>query len=144
MKRIVHAPISKLLRVFEFSSDEMTYYLNIETGKVAMYSNLSGGFDEDGNEIKGSNAFADEKYVEISGTHSYEIFRDMEGFVESIAEASLKLKLTQILKARGAFRAFKEELMHHPLEQERWLRFRKECMLQRVHDWLEENDLELE
>ncbi|MCK4761269.1 MAG: hypothetical protein KAW12_03655 [Candidatus Aminicenantes bacterium] len=144
MKRTVHAPISELLRVFEFSSDEMTYYLNIETGKFAMYSNLSGGFDEDGNEMKGSNVFADEKYVEISGTHSYEIFRDMERFVASISDSPLKTQLTQSLRERGAFRRFKEELMSHLLEQERWLRFRKECMLQRVHDWLEENDLELE
>lgn len=143
MKRKVNVPIRELLRVFEFSSDEMTYYLNIETGKVAMYSNLSGGFDEDGNEIKDKHAFASKRYVEISGTHSYEVFRDMEKFVEGIQTSSLKEKLTAVLRERGAFRRFKETLSDYPEEQKQWLSFRKKCLLQRIYDWSEENDLEL-
>ena len=144
MKRKVVAPIRELLRVFEFCSDEMTYYLNIETGKVAMYSNLSGGFDEDGNEIEDKNAFASGKYVEISGTHSYEVFRDMERFVETLRDSTLQEKLTGIFKERGAFRRFKELLSNYPEEQSNWLTFRKKCLLDRIYNWLEENDLELE
>lgn len=144
MKRKINAPIRELLRVFEFSSDEMTYYLNIETGKVAMYSNLSGGFDEEGNEIKDKHAFASKKYVEISGTHSYEVFRDMERFVEELKNSHLQEKLKAVLKERGAFRRFKEMLSNYPEEQKNWLSFRKKCLLKRIYDWLDENDLELE
>jgi len=143
MKRKVNAPIRELLRVFEFCSDEMTYYLNIETGKVAMYSNLSGGFDEEGNEITDSHAFASKKYVEISGTHSYEVFRDMERFVESVQSPELKGKLTAVLREKGAYRHFKELLSTYSEVQTQWLSFRKKCLLDRIHNWLEENDLEL-
>lgn len=143
MKRKVNAPIRELLRVFEFCSDEMTYYLNIQTGKVAMYSNLSGGFDEKGDEIKDSHAFASKKYVEISGTHSYEVFRDMERFVESVQSPELKEKLKAVLREKGAYRHFKELLSAYPDTQTQWLSFRKKCLLDRIHDWLEENDLEL-
>ncbi len=143
MSRRVDVPIRELLRVFEFSSDEMTYYLNIETGKVAMYSNLSGGFDECGNEIKDRHAFASKKYVEISGTHSYEVFRDMERFIETLENPPLKEKLSALLKGRGAFRNFKELLANHQEEQNQWLNFRKKCLLQRIYDWLNDNDLEL-
>jgi len=121
----------------------MTYYLNIETGKVAMYSNLSGGFDECGNEIKDRNAFASKKYIEISGTRSYEVFRDMERFVDALKNLPLKEKLTTILKGKGAFRHFKELLANHPEEQNQWLDFRKKCLLQRIYDWLNENNLEM-
>lgn len=143
MKRKVNAPIRELLRAFEFCSDEMTYYLNIQTGKVAMYSNLSGGFDEEGNEIKDSHAFASKKYVEISGTHSYEVFRDMERFVESVKSPQLKEKLKAVLREKGAYRRFKELLTTYPDAQNQWLSFRKKCLLDRIHEWLEENDLEL-
>jgi hypothetical protein len=144
MKRKVAAPLRELLRVFEFCSDEMTYYLNIETGKVAMYSNLSGGFDEDGNEIGNKNAFASSKYVEISGTHSYEVFRDMERFVEMVLNPALKEKLATLFKERGALRRFKELLSNYPEEQNNWLTFRKNCLLERIYEWLKDNDLELE
>jgi hypothetical protein len=143
MKRKVNAPIRELLRVFEFCSDEMTYYLNIETGKVAMYSNLSGGFDEDGNEIKNSNAFASKKYVEISGTHSYEVFRDMERFVVTVQSPGLKKKLTAVLREKGAYRRFKEVLSTYEDTRNRWFGFRKNCLLDRIHEWLEENGLDL-
>ncbi|MCK5057214.1 MAG: hypothetical protein KAT34_11200 [Candidatus Aminicenantes bacterium] len=144
MKRKVVAPLRELLRVFEFCSDEMTYYLNIETGKVAMYSNLSGGFDEKGNEIKNKNVFASNNYVEISGTHSYEVFRDMERFAERMQNLALKEKLEAVFKERGAFRRFKGLLANYPEEQINWLTFRKKCLLERIYEWLDDNDLELE
>ncbi len=144
MKRKVNASLEELMRVFEFSSDDMTHYLNIENGKVAMYSNLSGGFDEEGNEIKDSDAFADDRYVEITGMHPYEAFRDMEQFVETLPDSFLKKKLTAVLKGRSAFHRFKEVLAAHSKEKQLWLSFKKECVLKRVYDWLEENELELE
>lgn len=144
MKRRVNITLDELTQVFEFSSDEMTHYLNIETGKVAMYSNLTGGFDEHGEEIKNANAFADHKYIEIWGIHPYEVFRDMENFVETLSDTLLKGKLKTILKGRSAFHHFKEELAKHPDEHQRWLVFKKECCLKRIYDWLEENDLEME
>jgi len=144
MKRRVNITLDELTQVFEFSSDEMTHYLNIETGKVAMYSNLTGGFDEHGEEIKNANAFADPKYVEIWGIHPYEVFRDMENFVETLADGLLKERLKAILTARSAFHRFKEELTKNPGEHQRWLVFKKECCLKRIYDWLDDNDLEIE
>ena len=102
------------------------------------------GFDENGNEIENKNAFASSKYVEISGTHSYEVFRDMERFVERVENSDLKEKLTAVFKERGAIRRFKESLSNFPKEQSDWLSFRKKCLLDRIYNWLDENDLELE
>jgi len=56
-KKKIHTPIARLMEVFDLGSDEVTHYLDIESGKLAIHSNISGAFDEDGNEIKGTNPF---------------------------------------------------------------------------------------
>ena len=143
MKREVKCSLDDLVNVFEFSSDEMTHYLNIETGRVAVYSNLSGGFDEEGNEIKNANAFDDDRYVEIVGMDPYEAILDMERFIETLSESKLKRNLKIVLRGKSSFRRFGRVLSSYPDEERNWANFRKERMLKRIYGWLEENDLEL-
>lgn len=136
--------MEELIEVFNFSSDDMTHYLNMVSGKIAMYSNLSGGFDEDGNEIQDAHVFQDDKYIEITGMHAYESYRDMEKFNSQQEESELKEQLIQAVNNKGPFKRFREVLDRHPEASQKWQGFKRECVIQRIYLWLDENNLVLE
>lgn len=143
-KRKIKISLEKLKEAFNFSSDDVTHYLNVEKGKIAMHSNFGGAFDEDGNEIHESNPFYKKVYIEIPGILYYEAYRDMERFTESLKDQNIKKKLKKAISSKGAFRLFTYVLMDHHDTREAWFRFQEECVRQRIFDWLEENGLELE
>lgn len=143
-KRKIPISMFELLDVFGITSDEITHYLNIETGKFAIHSNFSGAFDENGNEIKEKNPFAGKKYIEIPGVMSYEAFRDMERFVQTVKDIKLQKRLTKILDGKGPFQHFVKYLSDFPEEKKDWEKFKKECIKKRAIEWLKDNNLGLE
>lgn len=143
-KKKIKISFEKLKEAFNFSSDDITHYLNIEKGKIAMHSNFSGAFDEEGNEIHEPNPFYKNIYVEIPGILYYEAYRDMERFADRVKDESLKKKLKKAIVSKGAFRLFTYVLMDHPRERDQWFTFQEECVRRRIFDWLEENNLELD
>ena len=100
--------------------------------------------DENGNEIKEKNPFAGKKYVEIPGVMSYEAFRDMEHFVQTIEDPKMRRRLEKILDGKGPFQQFVKYLSNHPEEKARWEKYKKDCIKKRALEWLKENNLSLE
>lgn len=143
-KKKIEISFQKLKEAFNFSSDDVTHYLNIEKGRIAMHSNFSGAFDEDGNEICESNPFYKNIYIEIPGILYYEAYRDMERYAEQVKDEDIRKKLRKAINSKGAFRLFTYVLMDYPEERENWFKFQEECVRNRIFDWLEENNLELE
>jgi hypothetical protein len=143
-KRKIRISFEKLKEAFNFSSDDVTHYLNIEKGQIAMHSNFSGAFDEDGNEIHESNPFYKNIYIEIPGILYYEAYRDMERFADQVKSESVRKKLKKAISSKGAFRMFTYVLMDYPEERENWFKFQEECVRNRIFDWLDDNHLELE
>ncbi len=143
-KKKIRISFQKLKEAFNFSSDDVTHYLNIKKGSIAMHSNFSGAFDEDGNEICEPNPFYKNIYVEIPGILYYEAYRDMERFAEQVKDENIQKKLKKAINNKGAFRLFTYVLMDYPEERENWFKFQEECVRNRIFDWLEENNLELE
>ena len=140
---IVPIKMEKLKEAFNFSSDDVTHYLNIKLGKIAMHSNFGGAFDEEGHPIRESNPFDKDHYIEIPGILYYEAYRDMERFTQTVTDTSLQKKLRKAIAGKGAFRRFAVILLDHPEERERWANFQEECIRERIFKWLEENNLEL-
>ena len=143
-KKKIRISFQKLKEAFNFSSDDVTHYLNIKKGRIAMHSNFSGAFDEDGNEICEPNPFYKNIYIEIPGILYYEAYRDMERFAEQVKDEDIQKKLRKAINSKGAFRLFTYVLMDYPEERENWFKFQEECVRNRIFDWLEENNLELE
>lgn len=139
----IKTPMSKLIEVFGINSDEVTHYLNIENGKIAIHSNICGAFDEDGNEIKRENPFASKKYLELPGFLSYEAFMDMERFTETVTDEQAQNKLIKVLSGKNPIQRFYKILESNPDLDKEWHRYRENCLRLRIIDWLNDNNLQL-
>ncbi len=142
-RRTININMEDLIKAFDIGSDDVTRYLNISTGRIAVHTNFGGGFDETGRQIESRNAFDSAEYVEITGTLTYEAYRDMEKFKETVKDKYLRAKLGAVLTKPNPFSSFKQALLENPEENGRWYKFRRECIRQRIYTWLEENNLDL-
>ncbi len=82
------------------------------------------------------------RYIEVPEADSGEGYRDMEDFIDTVQDRRLQNHLWGAIRGRGAFRRFKDVLLNHPAEQERWFAFRDARLRQRVIEWLEEEEIE--
>jgi hypothetical protein len=83
------------------------------------------------------------RYTAIPQDESYEGYNDMAAFIETLSKPHLQSQLEQAIHGKGAFRNFKNVLLAHPEERERWFQFRDERLHQRIFDWLEAEGIEI-
>jgi len=123
---------------FERNSPEMSSFLNLETGEVLM---LVDGTPED--ESRRSTAMMHpEQYTAIEPASSREQYRWMERFVTSVEDETLRERLIIAIDGKGAFRRFKDVLLHYPGERERWFSYRADLLHSFINEWLVENGIE--
>jgi hypothetical protein len=60
----------------------------------------------------------------------------MEDFIATISNPQLRSQLSYAIQGRGAFRHFKDTLLTHPDERERWFAFSAARVRERALDWL--------
>jgi len=84
-----------------------------------------------------------ERYISIPTRFSDEGYEDMQDFIETIEDANLREKLYITINGRGAFRRFKNILMRHPQERERWFKLKNARIMERVKEWLEVEGIEI-
>ncbi|MDB9525326.1 UPF0158 family protein [Oscillatoria sp. CS-180] len=131
---------------FENTSGEISFYLDVKTGQIAMESSDfpsgilvgEGDFDEETFDLSDSSRF-----LPIPMADSREGYRDMEAFINTLENPILKDKLEIAIDGSGAFRRFKNVLIGEP-ERERWFAFKQQQLRQRIFDWLEVNGIEVE
>ena len=82
------------------------------------------------------------RFICVPEADSHEGYRDMEDFVDTLQGRGLQERLWQAIRGRGAFRRFKDTLLKHAQERERWFEFRDARQRQRVLDWLESEGIE--
>ncbi len=123
---------------FERNSPDMSSFLNLETGEVLM---LVDGTAED--ESQRSNALMQpDTYTAIEPASSREQYRWMERFVTSVEDENLRERLIIAIDGKGAFRRFKDVLLHYPGERERWFSYRADLLHAFINEWLQENGIE--
>ena len=71
-------------------------------------------------------------------------YADMQTFIDTITDPSLHSQLRDATSGRGTFRAFKNILLDHPEERERWFQYKHELLVERMLNWLEAIGLEAE
>jgi hypothetical protein len=79
---------------------------------------------------------ADTNYLRIDPVSSREQYRWMERFIQMLEDGELRDKLTSAIDGKGAFRRFKDVLMAHAAERERWFAFRSERLRVFMEAWL--------
>ena len=84
------------------------------------------------------------RHVSVAEGDLREGYRDMEDFIDIVADARLAELLSGAINGRGAFRRFGDVLARFPEERERWFQFQNARLRQRALEWLEEVDIESE
>jgi hypothetical protein len=82
------------------------------------------------------------RYIRVPGADSREGYRDMEAFIATVQDVRLANRLERAISGRGAFRYFKDVLLDHPRERERWFEFKDQRLRERVREWLAEEEIE--
>jgi hypothetical protein len=135
-KRKVPVSWEALEDAFENNAPEVHSYLQMNTGEVIR---IVDGIADPGMH---SRIVADPSYLRIDPVSSREQYRWMERFVATVEDASLRQKLVGAIDGKGAFRRFKDVLMHYPVDRERWFAFRSERLKVSMISWLEANSIE--
>jgi hypothetical protein len=85
-----------------------------------------------------------ERFIQVPRADSREGYQDMEAFIATVSNARLADRLARAIQGRGVFRRFKDALLEHPVERERWFAFRDARQRERLLDWLASEYIELD
>jgi hypothetical protein len=115
---------------FENNAPEVHSYLHFDTGEVIRI--VDGVADP----AMHSRIMNDSRYLRIDPVSSREQYRWMERFIATVEDDELRRRLNIAIDGKGAFRRFKDALMSHPVDRERWFAFRSERLRSCMESWL--------
>lgn len=134
-KRLLKIDLDELCNAMEDHSFENDYYLDLETGEILFVSEY---MDYEGIDIENRIEEEYERFERIPQIESYEAYRDMEDFIATIDDQHLIDLLEVAIQGKGAFRRFKDVLLNHPDEEEKWFQFNDDRTEERAREWLDE------
>ena len=131
--------------------DEATLYLDRETGELYALGDEEAGLVEDGRTDELPDWLADElprirevlaaeRWLTLPTRFEVHEWAIMDGFARSYADTALGEELAAAIHGRGAFRAFKDTVHRHRVEQE-WYRFRDTAVADIAAAWLDEHGI---
>jgi len=115
---------------FENNAPEVHSYLHFDTGEVIRI--VDGVADPSMH----TRIVGDSRYLRIDPVSSREQYRWMERFIATVEEEELRRQLNVAIDGKGAFRRFKDALVNHPVDRERWFAFRSERLRSCMESWL--------
>jgi len=115
---------------FENNAPEVHSYLHFDTGEVIR---IVDGVADPSMHTRIMN---DARYLRIDPVSSREQYRWMERFIATVEDEELRRRLNTAIDGKGAFRRFKDALMSHPVDRERWFAFRSERLRSCMESWL--------
>jgi hypothetical protein len=84
------------------------------------------------------------RYLRVPPADSSEGYQDMEDFIATVSNPRLAERLSRAIQGRGAFRRFKDTLLDHAAERQRWFDFLKTRQIERAREWLEAEGVSIE
>lgn len=120
---------------FENNAPEVHSYLQLATGEVIRV--VDGVADPQMH----ARIAADPGYLRVDPVSSREQYRWMERFIPMVENTELRGRLHQAIDGKGAFRRFKDVLMAHAEERERWFTYRSERLKTFMDAWLTAHSL---
>lgn len=131
-KRELEVPVAweALEDAFENNAPEVHSYLHFDTGEVIRI--VDGVADP----AMHTRILNDSRYLRIDPVSSREQYRWMERFIATVDDEELRRRLNIAIDGKGAFRRFKDALMSHPVDRERWFAFRSDRLRACMESWL--------
>ena len=126
--------LGELCMALDDASAEHSWYLDLESGEVLFFASDM----EDQAELEERLDASPDRYERVPAVESWEAYRDMEDFIETIRDSHLTELLEVAIAGSGAFRRFKDVLARFPEERERWFGFKNQRLKDRALEWLEE------
>ncbi len=120
---------------FENNAPEVHSYLQLSTGEVIRV--VDGVADPQMH----ARIAGDSNYLRVDPVSSREQYRWMERFIPMVDNLELRARLNQAIDGKGAFRRFKDVLMTHAEERERWFGYRSERLRTFMDAWLTAHNL---
>lgn len=120
---------------FENNAPEVHSYLQLATGEVIRV--VDGVADPQMH----ARIAADPGYLRVDPVSSREQYRWMERFIPMVDNSELRGRLHQAIDGKGAFRRFKDVLMAHAEEREKWFTYRSERLKTFMDAWLQAHSL---
>ncbi len=121
----------------ERNSSNVHSFLDLQTGAVLVFY----GESEEEEESRRRTEEDRERYVRVEPASSREQYRWMEKFVSTVNESSLRERLLIAIDGKGAFRRFKDLLVHYPGVRERWYTYRSTHLHDHINHWLGELEI---
>ena len=115
---------------FENNAPEVHSYLHLSTGDVLR---VVDGVADPQMHVR---IASDTNYLRIDPVSSREQYRWMERYIPMVEDDEIREKPTRAIDGKGAFRRFKDVLMSHATERERWFTFRSERLRTFMEAWL--------
>jgi hypothetical protein len=141
-RRIEVAPFRKLpvdlddlCIALETAAGEMSWYLDGHTGNTILVTAEYDPVEQEGPSLDEIEADPS-RYLPIPAADNREALRDMESFIQGLADARLKESLELALAAPKPFRRFKSVLAYVPEQRRQWLEFKSERTELRALEWL--------
>jgi len=142
--------IKEIVDALQMQFDELSSYLDLETGEVHIVSHdllaLAEDLDEDDDDDDdpelelARRAAAGEGMLELPTKFDVHEWAIMQRFAGTPKSIKVRQELHRALHGRGAFRIFKEAIRRHGVEQD-WYHFRDDALRQIAIDWCEANGL---
>ncbi len=130
--------LGELCEALDDSSAEHAWYVDLETGEILLLSELM----DDLAELQERLDASPERYERVPSVESWQAYRDMEDFIDTIEDAHIAELLEVAIAGRGAFGRYKDVLARFPDKRERWFHFKDERLMRRALEWLEEIGVE--
>jgi hypothetical protein len=120
---------------FENNAPEVHSYLQLTTGEVIRV--VDGLADPQMH----ARIAGDTAYLRVDPVSSREQYRWMERFIPMVENVDLRARLSHAIDGKGAFRRFKDALMAHAEDRERWFVYRSERLRTFMDAWLNAHNL---
>lgn len=135
--------LDDLTLAFEHQDFESAYFLNTQTGALEFipFDPSSEVWAELGIE---SLDDLPNYFLRVEPIDSHTGFDMMADFVETVRDAELADELTEALSRKHPFRRFKDVLLAHPSERERWFQYRDARLQELAQAWLDANNIPAE
>ena len=153
----IRVKLSEILDGMMLLTDEMTSYLNKETGEVVtlMEETFRAAEEEDDSllyfyglekeDVKiAMDILTNEsggKYLPLPGKFEIHEWDIMRQFCDSVGDQKISQSLLNAIHGRGAFRIFKDSI-HRLGIADQWYKYRDNAIKNIAIEWCKENDIE--
>lgn len=143
--------LKEVIDALDLQSDELTSYLDPETGEIITFNEEEAGIARSGEwerqpewmreslpKIK--RALEDDRMIELPDRAHIDEWRMMRDFAEAQDSRKATSELLDAIQGSGAFRSFKRAIERLDLEQA-WYKYRETAFERVARNWLAEHKL---